>query len=73
MKTVEEVWNEMSYDQRLAATAYVFEKICEHAKSRGTFRYLIYDRLGFETDAYTLLYGAGGMTISNEFNLKEKK
>ena len=57
------------YETRLAVTAWVFKAICDHAKERGTFRYLIYDRLGFGHDAYMPLYLAGGMEISNEFSL----
>ena len=68
-KEIKEVWDSLTYEQRLAATAYVFMNICAHARSSGTYRYLIYDRLGFEVDAYALLYGAGGMHISNEFKL----
>ena len=62
MKDIEDVWQELTYEQRLAATAYVFKKIREHAKGGGTFRYLIYDRLGFDTDAYLAV---GGMDISD--------
>ena len=69
MKTTEDIWNELTYEQRLAATAHVFENICDHARSNGTFRYLIYDRLGFGPDAYTVLLGAGGMNISDNFCL----
>lgn len=67
-KTPKEIWDSLTYDQRLAATAHVFEKICEHARKGGTFRYLIYDRLGFNQDAYSHLYPEG-MQISNEFKL----
>lgn len=65
-----EIWLKLSYTQRLAATTVIFETICQHARSEGTFRYLIYDRLGFNTDAYALLYRAGGMNISNNFSLQ---
>jgi hypothetical protein len=56
---------------KLAVTAWVFHHIIEHAKEGGTFRYLIYDRLGFGYDAYVPLC-ADGMTISNEFNMDFK-
>ena len=69
-KEIDKIWNSLSYDQRLAATAYVFDKICEHARKGGTFRYLIYNRLGFDLDAYAILYSAGGMHISNYFDLE---
>lgn len=57
------------YQMRLAVTAQVFKAIVDHAADGGTFRYLIYERLGFGADAYVPLYLAGGMTISNEFEL----
>lgn len=59
-------------DVRLAITAQVFKAIVDHAKEPGSFRYLIYERLGFDTEAYVPLYWAGGMTISNEFNLTRR-
>jgi hypothetical protein len=59
------------YETRLAVAAWVFQHIVAHARERGTFRYLIYDRLGFRNDAYLPLYTAGGMTISNEFDLTD--
>lgn len=60
------------YETRLAVTAMVFQAVVEHAKEGGSFRYLIYDRLGFGPDAYVPLYAAGGMAISNEFTLREQ-
>lgn len=57
------------YKTRLAVTAWVIENIVKHATEGGSFRYLIYERLGFDMDAYVPLYMAGGMTISNEFDL----
>lgn len=57
------------YETKLAITAWVFKHICDHAEHGGSFRHLIYSRLGFGPDAYIPLYEAGGMTISNEFNM----
>jgi hypothetical protein len=57
------------YETKLAVAAWVFGHIVDHATEGGSFRYLIYDRLGFGPDAYIPLYNAGGMTISNEFEL----
>lgn len=56
---------ECPYETRLAVTAQVFRAIRDHAKEGGTYRYLIYDRLGFNSDAYLPLYDAGGLDISN--------
>lgn len=61
---------ECPYETKLAVTAWVFEHLVAHAHtSEGTFRYLIYNRLGFDADAYLPLYNAGGMLISNQFDL----
>ena len=58
------------YDTKLAVTAWVFKNIVEHAREGGSYRYLIYDRLGFDLDAYVPLFEAGGMEISNEFDIE---
>ena len=60
------------YETKLAVTAWVFRNIVEHAQQGGSFRFLIYDRLGFDADAYVPLYEAGGMEISNEFDMSQK-
>ncbi len=62
---------ECPYETRLAVVAWVMQNIVDHAKEGGSYRFLIYERLGFGPDAYVPLYQAGGMTISNEFNLSE--
>jgi len=75
MKNEVEEWaqkfvDESDYDTRLAITAWVMKNVVDHAEEGGSFRYLIYDRLGFDMDAYVPLYQAGGMTITNEFDIK---
>lgn len=67
----EKIWNSLDLESRLAAAAFVIKKIVEHGREGGTFRYLIYNRLGFGPEAYVPLYLAGGMHISNDFNLNE--
>jgi len=59
------------YDMKLAVTKWAMKHIVEHAKEGGSYRYLIYDRLGFEPDAYAALC-SDGMTISNEFDFTLK-
>lgn len=61
----------VDYERRLDITAEVFNAVVENAVEGGSFRYLIYDRLGFDLDAYVPLYSAGGMTITNEFVIME--
>jgi hypothetical protein len=60
------------YAVKLAVTQWVMQKIVEHAKDPGSYRYLIYDRLGFDVDAYIPLAN-DGLTISNEFDLHMKE
>jgi hypothetical protein len=60
------------YEMKIAVTQWVMRHIVEHAKDGGTYRYLIYDRLGFEADAYVPLC-RDGLTISNEFDLNLKE
>ena len=67
----EKIWNSLDLESRLAAAAFVIKKIVEHGREGGTFRYLIYNRLGFGPEAYVPLYLAGGMHISNDFNLNK--
>lgn len=67
LDNIEAVIAEVPYETRLAVAAWVFGHVCAHAREGGSYRYLIYERLGFDTDAYVPLYLAGGMDISNEF------
>ncbi len=59
------------YDTRLAVVAWAMRHIVAHAREGGSFQHLIYVRLGFAMDAYSTLYRAGGMTISDEFTITE--
>ena len=56
------------HDMKLAVTKWVMKHIVDHAREGGSYRYLIYDRLGFGPEAYAPLC-SDGMTISNEFDL----
>lgn len=58
-------------ETRLAVAAWTVRHLVDHARDGGSFRHLIYDRMGFGPDAYTPLYLAGGMTASNEFVIVE--
>lgn len=57
-----EEWLKLPYDHRLDITKFIFDQI---TVSGCSFRRLIYDRLGFNPDAYEPLYLLGGMTITN--------
>jgi len=69
---LDELVKNCDYRTKLAITAWVMENIVDNAIEGGTFRYLIYNKMGFGGDAYMPLYLAGGMTITNELDLKEK-
>lgn len=56
-------------DTKLAVAAWVVSKIVEHGKNPGSFRHLIYGLMGFGLEAYVPMYYAGGMDITNEFDL----
>jgi hypothetical protein len=65
---MEKLVDDCDNETKIAVTRWVMKNIVEHADDGGSFRYLIYDRLGFDMDAYVPLYDFG-MTISNEFDL----
>jgi len=46
-------------------TAWVFAHLYDHLQDSGSFRYLIYNRMGYGIESYCPLYGAGGQSISN--------
>jgi hypothetical protein len=70
----EKIVKDCDYDTRLAITAWVFKHINEQAKEGGTYRYLIYDRLGFNMDAYVPLWEVGGIELSNMlFDARKKE
>lgn len=45
--------------------AWVFQKLVQHLDEGGSYRYLCYERLGFDESSYVPLYRAGGMALSN--------
>lgn len=69
---IKKIWDETDYVTKLAITRYVMERIWEHANEGGSYRYLIYDRLGFGMDSYSYLYPVG-MNISNEFEVADEQ
>lgn len=57
-------------DLKIAVTRWAMRHIVEHAKEGGSYRYLIYDRMGFGPEAYAPLCD-DGLTISNEFDMEQ--
>jgi hypothetical protein len=66
-KELDKLAETCEYDMKLAVTRWVMKHIADHGKEGGSYRYLIYDRLGFEADAYAPLC-SDGLFISNEFD-----
>ena len=58
-------------ETKIALVAWVMKHIVDHARDGGSFRYLIYTRLGLDMSAYVPLC-SDGITISNEFDLNLK-
>jgi hypothetical protein len=48
--------------------AWVFAHVAQHLREGGSYRHLIYDRMGYGPDAYLPLCEAGGLEISNAFH-----
>jgi hypothetical protein len=58
-------------ETKLAMCAWFMEKCAEHARQGGSFRSLIYGRMGFGLEAFLPLYLAGGMELAHHFNFVE--
>ncbi len=58
-------------ETKLAVCAWLMQKLVDHAREGGTFRSLVYGRLGFGFGAWMTLYLAGGMDISHNLNFHE--
>jgi hypothetical protein len=65
-KEAQKAWDSLTYKQKLLVTHHIFNNLHDHMLEGGTFRYLIYDRLGFGMDAYGILID--GLVISNAFH-----
>jgi hypothetical protein len=48
----------------LEQVRWVFQKVDEHLREGGSYRYLIYDRMDYDFDSYCMLFPFG-MNISN--------
>ena len=64
VKMADECDNEL----KIAVVKWAMKHIVDHAREGGSYRYLIYDRMGFGPEAYAPLC-SDGLTISNEFDL----
>lgn len=66
----QEIWGQLDYNIRLFTTMYIIKSLCDLIREGGSFRYFIYDMLGFDFDAYMLLFLSGGMMPTNFINEK---
>ena len=48
--------------------AWVIAHLCDHAIQGGSFRVMIYSRMGYEQQEYPALCCAGGLALSNILN-----
>ena len=62
MKTETEKFVKPTIEQ----TKWVLDHLCDHMNEGGSYRYLIYERLGYGVDAYGPLLNSG-MALSNAF------
>ena len=68
----DKIWKDLPEDVRLACADVIFRAIDQHAREGGTFRQLIYDRLGLTMDgAYAVLQCAGALELSDNYDLSE--
>jgi len=63
---IEETWKQTDYDTKLYITAYVFKQLEKHMKEGGSYRNLIYNKLGFDTDSYMILQVNGVLDVHNK-------
>lgn len=59
----DKAWNDTGEELKLLLTSYIFDRLLEHFNEGGTYRCLIYDRLGFDMSAYMMLMS--GLDLSN--------
>jgi hypothetical protein len=65
-KQIENTWEETDYDIKLYIAAYIFKQLEKHMYEGGSYRNLIYTKLGFSYDAYGVLQMNGAFNIHNE-------
>jgi hypothetical protein len=65
---LDEMADKCPSELKLAVTRWAMKHIVDHAREGGSYRYLIYTRLGFGPEAYVPLCD-DGLTISNEFDI----
>ena len=65
-KRADEFWDNLSYDDKLAAFYSVVQRICKgELNEKGSYRYVLYDVFGFSSDAYALGMECGYLELHN--------
>jgi hypothetical protein len=61
-----EAFESLDYDQRLMVAFHVFKQLYDNEFiDKGSYRHLIYTKLGFSTDAYAPFIDSGLMNVHN--------
>lgn len=61
-----EIFESLDYEQRLFVAFHIFKQFYENEfVDEGSYRHLIYNKLGFSTDAYAALIDSGLMSLHN--------
>jgi hypothetical protein len=69
----DKIWMDLPNDIKLACADVIFRAITQHAREDGTYRQLIYDRLGLNIDgAYAVLQCAGALDVSDNYTIPER-
>lgn len=61
----EQVFSSLGDEDRLALCCYLFSVLSEHLREGGTYRMLLYDRLGLGLEAYGAMQFAGALDVHN--------
>ena len=69
-KNMDKLAGECPTDVKIAVVRWAMRHIVEHARDGGSYRTLIYSRMGFGPEAYAPLCN-DGITISNEFDIQQ--
>jgi hypothetical protein len=64
-------FSDRKHQPSIEGAGFVINAVLQHMQDGGSFRHLIYDRLGYDSSAYAPLYMAGGMDVSNLCPVKE--
>jgi hypothetical protein len=65
-KEVDSFWESLSYDDKLKAFSYVISKVYDaDVVDRGSYRWCLYDKFGFQEDSYMIGMDAKYLELHN--------